>query len=44
MLGFHLASLKAYGSWFILSSFVQGRFIAKGWRQASRQAVEPGKI
>lgn len=31
MLGFHLVSLKAYGFWFILSSFVQGCFIAKGW-------------
>lgn len=31
MLGFHLVSLKAYSFWFILSSFVQGCFIAKGW-------------
>lgn len=31
MLGFHLVSLKAYRFWFILSSFVQGCFIAKGW-------------
>lgn len=31
MLGFHLVSLKAYGFWFILSSFMQGCFITKGW-------------
>lgn len=36
MLGFHLVSVTALSFWFILSSFMQGHFIANIWMKESQ--------